>query len=98
MGIILKFGCSTLQPYGCEGQNGGQGHAPIEEFVPTKFDLDCYLEDICYQNVICAATMKGFENLTYCGCVMNTFCAIDAIYVWYGFLRLLNIDESQYYW
>ena len=30
-GIALKFDCSTPQPYGCEGQNGGQGHAPTEE-------------------------------------------------------------------
>ena len=38
-------------------------------------------EDTCYQNVICAAIIKGFGNLTFFGYVMNTCYAFAAFYV-----------------
>ena len=68
-GQIWKFDCSNPQPYGCEGRNGGQGHALTEEqsrlreyselkSASVKFDLEGYHENICNRNMISVMLLK----------------------------------------
>ena len=68
-GQIWKFDCSNPQPYGCEGRNGGQGHALTEEqsrlreysepkSASVKFDLEGYHEIICNRNMISVMLLK----------------------------------------
>ena len=68
-GQIWKFNCSNPQPYGCEGQNDGQGHALTEEqsrlweysepkSASVKFDLEGYHENICNRNMISVMLLK----------------------------------------
>ena len=89
-GQIWKFDCSNPQPYGCEGWNGGQGHALTEEqsrlreysklkSASVKFDLKGYHENFCNRTMISVMLLKleywsGGYSGNICLCLCCFLC------------------------